>query len=67
MFCELKTYMLSIARYVITFNAKWTGKLTTKREVQYEDFLGGHPSLYYSRPSTLNYEVLMGSGALVLV
>ena len=31
------------------------------KEVQHEDFL------YYSRPSTLNCGVLMGSGALVLV
>ena len=38
-----------------------------KRGVQHEDFPGGHPSLYYSRPSTLNCGVLMGSGALVLV
>ena len=35
--------------------------------VQHEDFPGGHPSQYYSRPSTLNRGVLMGSGALVLV
>ncbi|KAL2951557.1 hypothetical protein AAZX31_19G058900 [Glycine max] len=35
--------------------------------VQHEDFPGGHPSEYYSRPSTLNCGVLMGSGALVLV
>ena len=32
-----------------------------------KDFPGGHPSYYYSRPSTLNCGVLMGSGALVLV
>ncbi|KAK7321115.1 hypothetical protein VNO77_31333 [Canavalia gladiata] len=38
-----------------------------KEEVQHEDFPGGHPSQYYSRPSTLNCGVLMGSGALVLV
>ncbi|GKB99273.1 hypothetical protein Tco_0985410 [Tanacetum coccineum] len=37
-----------------------------KRGVQHEDFPAGHPSQYYSRPSTLNCEVLMGSGALVL-
>ncbi|KAK4590180.1 hypothetical protein RGQ29_020646 [Quercus rubra] len=35
--------------------------------VQHEDFPGGHPSSYYSRPNTLNCGVLMGSGALVLV
>ena len=66
MFCVLKSYMLSEARYLISFNPKRTGKVT-KGEVQHEDFLGGHPSLYYSRLSTLNFEVLMGFGALVLV
>ncbi|KAL2951556.1 hypothetical protein AAZX31_19G058800 [Glycine max] len=35
--------------------------------VQHEDFPGGHPFEYYSRPSTFNCGVLMGSGALVLV
>ena len=39
----------------------------TQKEVQQRDFPGGHPSQYYSRPSTLNCGVLMGSGALVLV
>ena len=38
-----------------------------KRGVQYEDFPGSHRSLFYSQPSTLNYGVLMGSSALVLV
>ena len=38
-----------------------------KKGMQHEDFPGGHPSKYYSRPSTLNFEVLMGSDALVLV
>src|SRR5262249_23298113 len=38
-----------------------------QKGVQHEDFPGGHPSQYYSRPSTLNFGVLMGSGALVLV
>ena len=38
-----------------------------KRSVKHEDFPGGHPSKYYSRPSTLNFGVLMGFGALVLV
>ena len=38
-----------------------------KKEVQHEDFPGSHPSWYYTRPSTLIYGVLMGSGALVLV
>ena len=65
MFCVLKSYMLSVARYLITFYPKRAGKLT-KREVQHEYFPGGHPSEYYSRPATLNYGVLMGSGALVL-
>ena len=37
------------------------------KEVQHKDFPGGHPSKYYSRPTTLNCGVLMGSGALVLV
>ena len=31
--------------------------------MQHEDFPGGHASQYYSRPSTLNFSVLMGSGA----
>src|SRR3954466_3021957 len=34
--------------------------------MQHEDFPGGLPFSYYSRPSTLNFGVLMGSGALVL-
>ena len=38
-----------------------------KKGMQHEDFPGGNPSWYYSRPSTLNFGVLMGSGALVLV
>ncbi|XXG47392.1 hypothetical protein AAC387_Pa02g2055 [Persea americana] len=38
----------------------------SKKGVQHEDFPGGHPSKYYSRPSTLNCGVLMGSGALAL-
>ena len=33
----------------------------------HRDFPGGHPSWYYSCPSTLSCGVLMGSGALVLV
>ena len=66
MFCVLKSYMLSVARYLINFYPKRTGKVT-KREVQHKDFPGGHLSLYYSRPTTLNYGVMMGSGALVLV
>ena len=37
------------------------------KEVQDQDFPGGHPSYYYSRPTTLHCGVLMGSGALVLV
>ena len=40
---------------------------TQKGGMQHEDCPGGHPSEYYSRPSTLNFGVLMGSGALVLV
>ncbi|KAL5217475.1 hypothetical protein ABZP36_018159 [Zizania latifolia] len=35
--------------------------------MQYEDFLEGHPSWYYSRPSTLNFRVLVGSDAKVQV
>ncbi|KAI5558600.1 hypothetical protein POPTR_017G069150v4 [Populus trichocarpa] len=35
--------------------------------VQHEDFPGGHPSSYYSRPSTFHCGVLMVSRALVLV
>jgi hypothetical protein len=35
--------------------------------VQHEHFPGGHPSQYHSRPSKLNFAVLMGSGAAVLV
>ena len=66
MFCVLKSYMLSVARYLISFYPKRTGKVT-KREVQHEDFPEGHPSEYYSRPSTLNYGVLVGAGALGLV
>ncbi|KAI4297569.1 hypothetical protein L6164_037454 [Bauhinia variegata] len=42
-------------------------KAKGQKGVQHEDFPGGHPSQYYSRPSTLNCGVLMGSGALVLV
>src|SRR6185369_1736431 len=42
-------------------------RVTQKGGMQHEDFPGGHPSQYYSRPSTLNFGVLMGSGALVLV
>ena len=38
-----------------------------KRGMQHEDFLGGHPSQYYSPPRMLSCEVFMGSGALVLV
>ena len=34
--------------------------------LQHEDFLEGHPSEYYSYPSTLNYGVLMGYDALML-
>ena len=34
-------------------------KIIIKKGMQYEDFPGGHPSL--------NFGVLMGSGALVLV
>ena len=41
-------------------------KIDAKR-TQHEDFSGGHPSQYYSRPCALNFGVLMGSGALVLV
>ena len=37
-----------------------------KKVEQHEDFPGGHPSSYYSRPSTLDCGVLTGSGALVL-
>ena len=42
-------------------------KRDAKKEVQHEDFPGGHPSYYYSRRRMLNCGVLMGSGALVLV
>jgi len=35
--------------------------------VQQEDFPRGHPPEYYSHPSTFNFRVLMGYGALVLV
>ena len=58
------------ARKNIEIEEKWikirqaSSKL---KRVQHEDFPGGHPSQYYSRPSTLNCGVLMGSGALVLV
>ena len=38
-----------------------------KKRVQQEDFPGGHPLEYYYHPSTFNFRVLMGSGALVLV
>ena len=51
-----------------TFQKKFAKKSNKiKKEVQHEDFPGGHPSQYYSRPSTLNFGVLMGYGALVLV
>ncbi|MED6129853.1 hypothetical protein PIB30_112135, partial [Stylosanthes scabra] len=34
-----------------------TGKKRgTEKEVQHEDFPGAHPSMYYSRPSTLSAE-----------
>ncbi|CAA2981969.1 MFS transporter [Olea europaea subsp. europaea] len=43
-------------------------KLYKRRKgVQHEDFPRAQPSLYYSRPSMLNFGVQMGSGALVLV
>ena len=48
------------------FLSKTDWKTYKKRE-QHEDFPGGHPSEYYSRPSTLSFGVLIGSGALVLV
>ena len=35
--------------------------------VQNENFLEGYPSYYYSRQNMLNFEVLMGSGELVLM
>ena len=66
MFSVLKSYMISVTRKLNSFYPNRTGKVT-KREVQHEDFPGGHPTKYYSRPSTLNYEVLMESGALVMV
>ena len=53
--------------------ARWPGPsqvARTKKKnrgVQHKDFPGGHPSKYYSRPSTLSYGVQMGSGALMLV
>ena len=48
--------------------ASWNGtSQDPKRRVKHKDLPGGHPSQYYSRPSTLNCRVLMGSGALVLV
>ncbi|CAA2981974.1 Hypothetical predicted protein [Olea europaea subsp. europaea] len=34
-----------------------------RKGVQHKDFPGGYPSEYYSRLSTLNFEVLMGFGA----
>src|SRR5512146_607497 len=43
------------------------GRERQKGGMQHEDFQGGHPSLYYSHLSTLNFGVLMGSSALVLV
>ncbi|GKF46624.1 hypothetical protein Tco_0136426 [Tanacetum coccineum] len=36
-------------------------------EVQHEDFPIDHTSQYYLCPNTLNYGVLMGSDALVLI
>ena len=41
--------------------------VATDKVVQHEDFLKGHPSWYYSRPSTFYFRVLMGSDTLVLV
>ena len=38
-----------------------------KKGMQHKDFPGGHPYYYDSHPSTLNFGVLIGSGALVLV
>ena len=40
---------------------------TQKEGMQHEDFPGGHQSQYYSRPNSLNFGVLMGSGACELV
>jgi len=34
--------------------------------VQHGDFLAGRPPRYHSRPSTLNFRGVMGSGAIVL-
>ena len=54
-----------VGRMECARGAAWeTGK---KKRVQQEDFPGGHPLEYYSHPSTFNFRVLMGSGALVLV
>nr|KAJ0219091.1 hypothetical protein LSAT_V11C300125620 [Lactuca sativa] len=39
-------------------------RVVTRKATRHEDFPGGHPSWYYSRPSTLNCRVLMGSAAL---
>ena len=40
--------------------------VVTDKVVQHEDFPEGHPFWYYSRSSTFNFEVLMGSEVLVL-
>ena len=40
--------------------------VVTDKAVQHENFLKGHPSWYYSRSSTFNFGVLMGSEVLVL-
>uniref|UniRef100_K4AV60 Uncharacterized protein n=1 Tax=Solanum lycopersicum TaxID=4081 RepID=K4AV60_SOLLC len=42
-------------------------KYQQKGGIKHEDFPGGHPCYYYSRPNTLNFGVLMGSGAFVLI
>ena len=50
MFCMLKSYMLSVALYLISFYPKRTGKVT-KTEVQYEE-VGGQAVLGRQRAMT---------------
>jgi hypothetical protein len=35
-----------------------------KKWMQHRDFLGGHPSQYYSGPKVLNFRVLTESGVV---
>lgn len=42
-------------------------KVPRRKWMQHWNFLGGHPSYYYSRPKGLNFMILMGSTVVALV